>query len=249
MNRPSGGRLAELTHRTVVRGAALVGWVGADDLAAVLYRAGGVVVDPRIDPRWPHQLATQAHRGAGSLARHYDRLRTEHWNGWNLPGSDPRGLAHKIYVSPTVPALVTALPVVVATAVAAGVPAWKVGARPDGLHRPDKIVLYLGTAHEADQIAWALAEALTDVPAQGVPFTGQIGATGIVSRGRDLGTDSWRHVLCRTVARALTEATAASDPSRDTVAVADRALARVADRGYDVRTWSPEPAVELLGAS
>lgn len=249
MHRPHGGRVAELTRLTVVRGAALAGWVGTDGLAAVLYRAGGAVVDPRVDPRWPHQLATRAHWAAGSGARRYDRLRTEHWNGWNLPGADTRALAHKVYVSPMVAGLAVTLPIVVTTAVAADVPAWKVGARPDGLHRPDKIVLYLGTADAADQVARTLAQALTDVPVQGVPFTGQVGSTGIVSRGRDVGTDSWRHVLCRGVARALTEARAALGPPGDAPTVADHALRLVADRGYDVVTWSPDPAVELLAAS
>ncbi|KQR08273.1 hypothetical protein [Cellulomonas sp. Leaf334] len=237
MSLPPGGRLAQLTHTVVVRAAALAGRVGPDELAAVLYRSGGSAVDPRRDPRWPHHLVGLAERAASGIDR-YDRSRAEHWNGWTTPGVETSAQVHKVYVSPTVTCLPDALPVVFATATALDVPSWKVGADAAGLHRPDKIVLYLPSAPRADVVADALAHALDGFDAQGVPFTGQVGATGIVSRGQDRDGESWRAVVCRAVAGALGEHRVRLGPDAAPGAVADDALAALAD-AYDVVTWRP----------
>lgn len=237
MSQPSGGRLAQMTRTVVVRAAALAGRVGTDELAAVLYRSGGIAVDPRRDPRWPHHLVGLAERSATGIDR-YDRSRAEHWNGWTTPGVDTSAQVHKIYVSPSVACLPVALPVVFATATALDVPSWKVGADAAGLHRPDKIVLYLPSARRADAVAHALAGALDGLEAQGVPFTGQVGATGIVSRGQDRDRESWRAVVCRAVAGALDEHRTRLGPDAPPGAVADAALDALADV-YDVVTWRP----------
>ena len=142
-------------------------------------------------------------------------------------------------MSPTVPCLPAALPVVFATATALDVPSWKVGADAAGLHRADKIVLYLPSASCADAVATALAEALDGFDAQGVPFTGQVGATGIVSRGQDRDRESWRAVLCRAVAGALHHQRAELGPGAPPDAVADAALDALAG-AYDVETWRPD---------
>jgi len=238
MSQPSGGRLAQMTRTVVVRAAVLAGRVGPDELAAVLYRSGGTAADPRQDPRWPHHLVQLAERSAPGIER-YDRSRTEHWNGWTTPGVETSTQVHKVYVSPTVPCLPAALPVVFATATALDVPSWKVGADAAGLHRADKIVLYLPSASRADAVATALAEALDGLDAQGVPFTGQVGATGIVSRGQDRDRESWRAVLCRAVAGALQHQRAELGPGAPPDAVADAALDALAG-AYDVETWRPD---------
>lgn len=241
MRRLSDGCLARVTHLAVVRGAALAGQLGADRLAALLYRAGGVVVDERIDPRWPQHLVDRAQRPVRAALDRYDHGRTDHWHGWTLPGSQADELVHKVYVSPAVSALTSALPLVLTTAVDRGVAAWKIGADPAGLHRPDKIVLYLPTAADADRVAVALSDALAGMTAQGVPFTGQVGASAIVSRGRDVGGDSWRAVVCREVAEALTDRRAALGAGAGCLEVADTALDRLEEMGYDVVTWCPRP--------
>jgi len=237
MSQPSGERLARMTRTVVVRAAALAGRVGPDELAAVLYRSGGTAVDPRQDPRLPRYLTDRADRSSPALAP-YERSRTEHWNAWTAPGADASALVHKVYVSPTVAGLPTALPVVFATAAALGVPSWKVGADAAGLHRADKIVLYLPSAGRADAAAQALAGVLDGLDPQGVPFTGQVGATGIVSRGRDHGRESWRAVLCRAVAGALDVHRARLGPDAPAGLVADAALDALADT-YDVTSWQP----------
>jgi hypothetical protein len=238
MSTPPGGRLVRTTRTVVVRGAALAGWVGADELASVLYRSGGTAVGPRDDPRLAHHLADRAERPVADALESYEHSRTEHWNGWSAPGTDPTAQVHKVYVSPTLPCLPTALPLVFATAVELAVPSWKVGADPAGLHRPDKIVLYLPSAPAADAVASVLARALDGLDAQGVPFTGQVGRTGIVSRGRDRGGESWRAVVCRAVATSLVGRRAALGPDAPHAQVADDALAALAD-DLDVRTWQP----------
>lgn len=237
MPTPPGERLARMTRTVVVRGAALAGWVGPDQLAAVLYRSGGTAPDPREDPRLARFLVDRAERRA-PLA-HHDRSRTEHWNGWTVPGTTTATQVHKVYVSPTVPCLPTALPVVFATAAALEVPAWKVGADGPGLHRPDKIVLYLPTAQRADEVATALAEALDDLDPQGVPFSGQVGATGIVSRGRDQDGTSWRAVVTHAVAEALVDRRRSLGADAPAPQVADAALSALATAGYDVDHWRP----------
>ena len=242
MSTPPGGRLARMTRTAVVRAAALAGWVGPDELTAVLYRSGGTALDPREDPRLPRFLVDRAERSVGGALEHYDRSRTEHWNGWTAPGTDTSTQVHKVYVSPTLPCLPEALPVVFATAVGLEVPSWKVGADAAGLHRADKIVLYLPSAQRADECAAVIADALDGLEAQGVPFTGQVGATGIVSRGRDQGRQSWRAVVCRTVAESLVDRRAALGPDAPHAQVADDALASLAD-SVDVATWQPDNRV------
>jgi len=238
MQPPPDGRLARLTAIAVSRAAALSAMVGADEVSAVLYRAGGTAVDPGQDPRLPRLLCDRAAVSVRAETKGYERSRSEHWDGWTAAGADADDLVHKIYVSPTVAALPAALPLVFAVAVDRAVPSWKVGADGAGIHRPDKIVLYLPTSEEADEVAAALSAALANVPAQGVPFTGQVGGSGIVSRGQDFGRQSWRAAVCTSVGRALLarrEVLGSEAPAEQVATEALEALA--AD--IDVVTWWP----------
>ena len=244
MSHPSGGRLAELTRSAVVRVAALTGrgdlaTTGTAELAALLYRAGGSVPDSRLDPRWATHVVTAAERTARAGLGAYSRTSGQHWHSWTATGSDPATLVHKIYVSPAVSDLAATLGVILTHAPLLGVPAWKVGADLAGLHRSDKIVLYLASSERADCVAATLALALGSLAAQGVPFSGQVGATGIVSRGRDVDGTSWRATVCRQVAESLRGARAELGGQARAAEVADLALARLADVGLDVQTWHP----------
>lgn len=245
MSTLSGGTLTELTRTVVARVSALTGQLppgkppGTDELAALLYHAGGCVPDPRRDPRWASHVVTAAARQAGSALAAHDHSRTAHWQSWTHPSADPTQLVHKVYVSPDVRDLAATLVVVLAAAPLLGVPAWKVGADLAGLHRPDKIVLYLSEADRADRVAACLARSLTGVRAQGVPFTGQVGRTGLVSRGRDVAGTSWRAQVCRRVADAVILARAALGPTAPADQVADDALALLGRSGLDVQSWHP----------
>ena len=244
MSHPSGGRLAELTRTAVVRAAALTGRVDPATtdvavLASLLYRAGGCVPDGRLDPRWPRHVVTAAERTARARLTGHTRAESRHWHSWTATDADPATLVHKVYVSPVVRDVATTLGVILTHAPLLGVPAWKVGADLAGLHRPDKIVLYLASPERADRVAAALALTLRDTAAQGVPFTGQVGATGIVSRGRDVAGTSWRADVCRAVAESLCAARVTLGPEARAADVADEALARLVSHGLDVETWHP----------
>jgi hypothetical protein len=248
MSHPSGGRLAVLTRAAVVRVAALTGRVepATSDpatLASLLYRAGGCVPDGRLDPRWAGHVVTSAERPARAGLAGHTRTAGQHWHSWTATDADPATLVHKIYVSPVVRDVATTLGVILTHAPLLGVPAWKVGADLAGLHRPDKIVLYLASAERADRVAATLALALEGLGAQGVPFTGQVGSTGIVSRGRDVAGTSWRADVCRLVAESLCAGRAALGARARADEVADEALALLGDRGLDVGTWHPAPEI------
>jgi hypothetical protein len=251
MSHPSGGRLAELTRAAVVRAAALTGRVeaaaaGPAALAALLYRAGGSVPDGRLDPRWARHVVTAAERTARAGLTGHARTDEQHWHSWTATDADPATLVHKIYVSPAVCDIATTLGVILTHAPLLGVPAWKVGADLAGLHRPDKIVLYLASAESADRVAATLALTLGSSAAQGVPFTGQVGVTGIVSRGRDVPGTSWRADVCRQVAESLFASRAWLGSEARATEVADDALTRLAAQGLDVHSWHPsaEPVHE-----
>ncbi len=249
MSHPSGGRLAELTRTAVVRVAALTGRV--DPATTDVGRAGLAAL-----PRRRMRARRTAGPAVGTSRRHRGRA---HRAGPASPGTrgrrhatgtagratdaDPTTLVHKVYVSPAVRDVATTLGVILTHAPLLGVPAWKVGADLAGLHRPDKIVLYLASAERADRVAAALALTLGGTAAQGVPFTGQVGASGIVSRGRDVAGTSWRADVCRMVAESLCSSRASLGLQAAAADVADDALAVLASRGIDVATWHPAPDV------
>lgn len=248
MPRPAGERLARLSHRVAVRAAALTGG-DPDHLASLLYRAGGRPPDPRCDPRWAQVLVHRAEQPVRRELVAYDRTSTAAWLGRTRTGADPAELVHKVYVSPAVEALADALPLVVATATALQVPAWKVGADLAGLHRPDKVVLYLASEAAADDAAGTLARVLDGLAAHGVPFTGQVGGSGIVSRGRDDDGTSWRMTVSRALAGALHEARTDLGPRAGAPAVAALAYDRLRAGGLDVDTWHPSRRPVTAGVS
>jgi hypothetical protein len=245
MPNPAGERLARLSRVATIRAAALTGRLGPEpqgssDLAAVLYRAGGCAPSREIDARWPQLLLRRAERPVRAALSGHTRSATAAWMSWTRTDADPSQLVHKIYVSPGLAAMAEALTTTFAVAIDLGVPAWKVGADVAGLHRADKIVLYLPTGEAADRAASALAEVLNHIGPQGVPFTGQVGATGIVSRGIDHDGTSWRALVCRSLADALVAARAVAGPTAPPTDVADLAYERLADLGFDVTTWRPQ---------
>ncbi len=251
---PAGERLARLSRVATIRAAALTGRLGPDqhgpdrhgpdqlgasDLAALLYRAGGCAPSRGIDARWPQLVLRRAERPVRAGLSGHTRSATAAWMSWTRNGADPTQLVHKIYVSPAVAALAETLTITFAVAIDLGVPAWKVGAEVAGLHRADKIVLYLPTGGAADRAASVLAEALNHIEPQGAPFTGQVGATGIVSRGIDHDGTSWRALVCQSLADALVAGRAVAGPTAPPTDVADLAYERLADLGFDVTTWRP----------
>ena len=88
-------------------------------------------------------------------------------------------------------------------------PPFKVTRLPRGLLRPDRLVVYVRSNQELDDLTAALEPALADYRPQGVPFTAPAGRSGIVSWGadppasvREFGA-SWRRWVTRKLAAYL----------------------------------------------
>jgi hypothetical protein len=162
---------------------------------------------------------------------------------------DARRADHcKLYVSPS-PGLLPALIEPVADALAAaGATQFKLGADLTGVLRPDKLVAYFADRDALVRAAEVLTARLAGTAAQGVPFTAQIDADGLLSWGMDPpphiagGRDSWRTWVVWRLATALVGA--ASAPETSMVELASTppwrlALARLATDGVDPATFAP----------
>ena len=253
MSAPTGGRLARLSRTAAIRAAALTSWLGPETLgstalAAVLYRAGGTTPSDRVDERWPRLLLRRAERHVRSHLVDYSRTSTEGWMSWTRADADVVHLVHKVYLSPAVASLSETLPSAFDLATNLRVPAWKVGADLDGVHRADKFVLYFPSAAAADDAANLLAQQLAFAAPQGVPFTAQVGSSGMVSRGIDRNGTSWRAVVCRTLADALLAARANNGAAMPPETVVDEAYDSLTRDGFDTRGWLPVAAPQTAAS-
>ena len=169
------------------------------------------------------------------------------WIQWTRrPDARAASPTHKLYVSPLPDALPAAFRVVLEVLGREASAHLKVGGAPAALLRPDKLVIYFADAAALARVADALARALADVPAQGVPFTAPIDEEGLLSWGMDppadarpvswLPSESWRSWLVRELATALV------DPG-DAPAPIQPALERLRRRGVDIERWAPASTV------
>lgn len=172
--------------------------------------------------------------------------------GWTLwrrdsvtPRDSLRGPTFKLYVSPK--------PEWLPDAVAAAVPilsesvawAFKVASSPGNTLRPDKMVVYFSTMEALERTGRELSSALSDLPAQGVPFSVGLSDDGLLSWGIDpawsgpgtagVGPTSWRGWITRYLAEAMAEATNTSGGPEPK----DYALTRLALQGFDDETFAP----------
>ena len=107
--------------------------------------------------------------------------------------------------------------------------------------RPDKIVAYFPSFERLAEAAGAVQSRLGGVPAQGVPFTSEIGGDGLTSWGMDppaserswAGRESWRLWLTHRLARALLAARGVAEEPWQF------ALERLRLEGIDTGTWTP----------
>ncbi|HET8633166.1 MAG TPA: hypothetical protein VFL88_03405 [Gemmatimonadales bacterium] len=170
------------------------------------------------------------------------------WLSWVRAGRRrSSGTIWKLYVSPMPDQLVPALQ---AASQQRDAFAMKVGRDVADILRPDKLVLYFATQRRLARAARALERDLASVPAHGVPFTGQWGASALLSWGVDSGgrgsaapwsgDDSWRAWLTQRLATAMVQAL--KDPEC-AVPPWRYAMERVSLDGVDVRTWTPSRRV------
>jgi hypothetical protein len=238
-----------------LRYAAALDVAAADDLAWRLYAYHRLPQGPRSARRFPGSADVERALGIapGGPARrrleargsfHATRYAPEDWLLW-LAHDDPDTAATrpKIYVSPLPVAFPEAFARVVDVALAHGAPRLKVARTPPGVLRPDKLVLYPSGREEAAVLGAALASALADLPAHGVPFTAALHPDRLVSWGEDpppseawRGPESGRLRTCRLLASALQHARARGEAPGGAIA---QALSRVRLEGIDPATWEP----------
>lgn len=253
------------------KGAQREGRIAALSLAALRCAQALPADDPRplslrlyaynrlpLTPRWkrllPDTAAVERHLGIApggphrkTLDRAWQRLpEREGWISWISRAVDgaegrPDGPTWKLYVSP-LPENLPEFGAVLEALTASRARQFKVGRDAAGLLRADKIVAYFPTFERLAEAAEAVVARLAGAPAQGVPFTSEIGGGGLLSWGMDpprsertwsLG-ESWRHWLALRLARDLLAArqAAVEEPWRF-------ALDRLRLEGIDTDTWTP----------
>jgi hypothetical protein len=263
----AGGRLAALSLAALRYAHALA----VDDPLALAGRLYGYNAVP-LTPRWHRLLgsdeATDSWLGIEPggpnrrrLERHWETLPPSsawrHWTARAPARSSSSGAAGsasptwKLYVSPLPAALPESFGAILNALTAARPSQFKVGARAEGLLRPDKIVAYFDSFERLAEGVAAVGERLHGVPVQGVPFTAEIGGDGLVSWGVDPpagerspwgGRESWRFWLARRLARALLAARSetGAEPWRF-------ALERLRLEGIDTDSWTPGALLWKVG--
>jgi hypothetical protein len=254
---PASGPLAELSVEAIRYGQALA-MADVGVLSRRLYGYGAVPRSPRWDGLVGLADDTAGLLGLGPggrsrrMAGDYEAVANPNWLAWSRGPEDtgPRPeLPFKLYVSPRPEALAECFPVVVGILAEQRVWSFKVGRGVLGLLRPDKLVAYLEGFDQLERVAGALAGALGDCPAHGVPFTAAASADGLLSWGMDppsaelllgpLRQESWRLWITNRLAGGLVHAQAAGGP----VEPWEFALDRIALEGVDPSTWLPADTI------
>jgi hypothetical protein len=259
-----GGRLAELSLAALRYGQALA----VSDPLKLSLRLYGYNRRP-LNPRWkqllPDAEAVERHLGIGPGGPHrrlldggWSRTPSEGWISWRRRGVDSAavlsssGATYKLYISPEPEALADGFGRVLDALAAARTQQFKIGADAAGLLRPDKIVAYFPSHERLAAAAAAVAERLDGTPAQGVPFTSEIGGGGLLSWGVDppadsgsgQGRESWRLWLTHRLAVALlagkNAAFSGSKPGSKPGSEPWRfAVERLRLEGVDTDSWTP----------
>lgn len=206
-----------------------------------------------LTPAWkqllPSSESVERHLGIASGGTHrklldgsWSRLGPSNgWISWRSRAVDSvreaggSGVTYKLYVSPAPEALAEGFGRVLEALALARAPQFKIGADAVGLLRPDKIVAYFPTFERLALAADAIAKPMEGTPAQGVPFTSEIGGDGLLSWGVDPRTESWRFWLTHRLARALLAGKAAGE----SVEPWRFALERLRLEGVDTDSWTP----------
>ncbi len=234
------GRIARLSLDALRYAQALA----EDDPAALALRLYGYNSRP-LTPRWRRLLSTpeavqdflKIDPGGNWKPLSPSNGPSNGWLSWasRSVGEQPSGSTYKLYVSPTPESLAESFGAILVALTAARPLQFKIGSDAWGLLRPDKIVAYFPDFERLAEAAGGLAEKLSGIPAQGVPFTAEIDGDGLLSWGVDpSATESWRFWLVQKLARALLTARQAgeAEPWRF-------ALDRLRLEGIDTATWTP----------
>lgn len=176
-----------------------------------------------------------------------DTRATRPWLAWHRrPAAESdSSWSGKLYVSPLPNDLPAALAAVREVLTSSGARAIKVGGSAPALLRPDKCVLYFTRFDDLHDCADRLLAELAGMHGQGVPFTGSIKGSKLLSWGADppeqgtrVGhvTDaSWRVWVCNRLAAAMHSAFDCPDDDL----VWDYACLCLQGLGVDVHRWAP----------
>lgn len=236
------GRLARLSLQAI-RATAALPYSDARVLARRLYSFGTIPRGPQYDRDFgpgDDPLAvldlTSSGGARARLLQDYDASTHPGWLGFNRAGPGfGAALGFKLYASPRPEALVMAFPVLADVLARHEVRSFKVGRGITGLLRPDKIVAYFDNRRHLEAVASALSRALDGCPVQGVPFTAELAADGLLSWGIDRPTqagqpaESWRSWVTERLAAAIL---AVRRPGQDPAGLV---LAKLAAEG--VENW------------
>jgi hypothetical protein len=260
-----GGRIAELS-RAAAAYAASLNARDRFDIEARLYRYNHVPIAPTWSARIPTPGAVREFLGldrgatAALLNRRWESLpagESDAWFQWVSRDSDDvkaseRDVNYKVYVSPLLADLPAVFANVVGVLAEARVTAFKVGGTARDVARPDKVVAYFRTRERALECGALLSAALDGAPVQGVPFSAELGADGLVSWGVDPAEipgrppqSSWRRWVCRRLAHYI-DAAAMNPPSH--VEGWRFAFERLRLDGVNTATWEPDVSMMATGA-
>jgi len=265
------GRIAALSVAALRYGQALA----LSDPALLAWRLYSYNRQP-LTPRWQRLLPTPAalerHLGIGAGGAHRKLLDSawlpaemEGWMAWwarpraggggESSERRPGGPTWKLYVSPRAEALAGSFGAVLEALTAARALQFKVGSDAGGLLRPDKIVAYFPSYERLAAAADSVLTRLDGAPAQGVPFTAEIGGAGLLSWGVDPpdaersvlggGRESWRVWVAHRLAWALIAGRGNIADRAEGADIAEGyepwqfALERVRLEGVDTATWTP----------
>lgn len=202
-------------------------------LAALRMVAGAPIDEPTVVAQWLYRFGTTPRSAAlerdfgpdddpmavlgltigGAVRRRlesaYDATSLSGWYSFaRSPVRTPFRTECKLYVSPRIEVLADTFPQLVQVFVRDNVRSFKIGRGLEGLLRPDKIVAYFDDRAHMNAVANALVHTLRGCPAQGVPFTAEVGNDGLLSWGIDPPpgntATSWRAWVTKRLASSLT---------------------------------------------
>ena len=250
-------RIAEMS-RAALRYAQALPIEDAARLSGRLYSYNRIPLSPAWRRKYPDADAVARRLGVEPgganfrlLARDWIQMVTpppnDAWLAWQTrrPQTTRRSQGFKLYLSPHPDFARQAFDALAQVAAACGAYAFKTGKEINGLLRPDKMVIYFHDREPLQEMARELEARLNGCPAQGVPFTAQLGAGPLLSWGVDppeetaapawMRRESWRLWVTNRLAAALLTARnggRALEPWRF-------AMERLRLEGVNTDLWTP----------
>ncbi len=261
---PKPGSLASLSLRAIQHAAALE-TTDANELASYLFRYNSIPLTPQWLRRIPDRSAlenclqiTVGGRCRSQLDWNWEpvpaKTDRDPWIAWTsrtIPQPPKELRTYKLYLSPHPAHIGAAFPAYLDAITRAGAFHFKIGSNIRGQLRPDKLVGYFSHYDSLLQCSEIVGKQLSGCPAQGVPFSAELGYGALLSWGSDpleeemvpdwLKRQSWRESICLRLGSFLAVA-----KREKTVAIAPWrfALERLRSDGIDVDTWSLASAAQ-----